>query len=221
MSSVFRPECHTEFVQWVADRLSENCALPPQGATLADSSALSAIDSLTAQLGRVFNVIDTNGLSTTRGSQGGGAARGGRAPSRPAKRARRGLHTGAQQFFDPRDRVQVKYEMLRRHRVDGRAVSHVAEAFGISRQAYYVAEQDFQQQGIPGLLPRPRGPRRNHKCTEEVLDFAERWQAGEERGRETLTQAVRRHFGITVHPRSLDRALARRKKKLTTTRPSG
>ena len=129
--------------------------------------------------------------------------------------------TGAQQFFDPRDRVQVKYEMLRRHRVDGRAVSHVAEAFGISRQGYYVAEQAFQQQGIPGLLPRPRGPRRNHKCTEEVLDFAERWQAGEERGRETLTQAVRRHFGITVHPRSLDRALARRKKKLTTPRRSG
>jgi len=129
--------------------------------------------------------------------------------------------TGAQQFFDPRDRVQVKYEMLRRHRVDGRAVSHVAEAFGISRQGYYVAEQAFQQQGIPGLLPRPRGPRRNHKCTEEVLDFAERWQAGEERGRETLTQAVRRHFGITVHPRSLDRALARRKKKLATALRSG
>ena len=65
--------------------------------------------------------------------------------------------TGAQQFFDPRDRVQVKYEMLRRHRVDGRAVSHVAEAFGISRQGYYVAELAFQQQGIPGLLHVPAG----------------------------------------------------------------
>jgi transposase len=128
---------------------------------------------------------------------------------------------GTHQFFDPRDRVQVKYEMLRRHRVEGRAVSHVAEVFGISRQAFYVADQAFQQQGIPGLLPRPRGPRRNHKCTEEVLDFAERWQAGDMRGRETLIQAVRRQFGITVHPRSLDRALARRKKKLATTRPSG
>jgi transposase len=130
--------------------------------------------------------------------------------------------TGEHQFFDPRDRVQVKYEMLRRHRVDGRPVNHVAAAFGISRQAYYLTNQTFVEQGIPGLLPRPRGPRRNHKCTEEILDFVERWRSGQDvRGQETLTQAVRRHFGVIVHPRSLDRALARRKKKLSTTRQSG
>jgi transposase len=128
---------------------------------------------------------------------------------------------GDNEFFDPRDRVQVKYEMLRRNRVEGQPVSHVAEAFGVSRQAFYVADQAFQGQGIPGLLPRPRGPRRNHKCTEEILDFIERWYAGQEvLGRETPAQAVRRRFGITVHPRSLDRALARRKKKLPTTRRS-
>jgi transposase len=128
---------------------------------------------------------------------------------------------GEHEFFDARDRVQVKYEMLRRHRVEGRPVAHVAEAFGVSRQAFYVADQAFQQEGIPGLLPRPRGPRRNHKCTEEVLDFVERWRAGQDvQGQETVQQAVRRQFGIAVHPRSLDRALARRKKKLATTRQS-
>jgi transposase len=121
---------------------------------------------------------------------------------------------GEHEFFDPRDHVQVKYEMLRRHRVEGRPVSHVAQAFGISRQAFYVADQALQQQGIPGLLPRHRGPRRNHKCTEDILDFVERWRAGRDvQGQETLALAVRRRFGITVHPRSLDRALARRKKK--------
>jgi transposase len=128
---------------------------------------------------------------------------------------------GEHDFFDPRDRVQVKYEMLRRHRVEGRPISQVAETFGVSRQAFYVTDQAFQENGIPGLLPRPRGPRRNHKCTEEVLDFVERWHAGQDvRGRETPTGAVRRHFGITVHPRSLDRALARRKKKLASRRPT-
>jgi transposase len=128
---------------------------------------------------------------------------------------------GEHEFFDPRDRVQVKYEMLRRHRVEGRPVSHVAEAFGVSRQAFYVADQAFQHQGIPGLLPRPRGPRRNHKCTEQILDFVERWRSRQDvQGQETLSEAVRRHFGITVHPRSLDRALARRKKKLATRRES-
>ena len=129
--------------------------------------------------------------------------------------------TGEHDFFDPRDRVQVKYEMLRRHRIEQRPVSQVAETFGVSRQAFYVADQAFQEKGIPGLLPRPRGPRRNHKCTEEVLDFVERWHAGQDvHGRETAVEAVRRHFGITVHPRSLDRALARRKKKLATRRPT-
>jgi transposase len=128
---------------------------------------------------------------------------------------------GELDFFDPRDRVQVKYEMLRRHRIEGRPVSQVAETFGVSRQAFYVADQAFQEKGIPGLLPRPRGPRRNHKCTEEVLDFVEHWYAGQDvRARETPAEAVRRHFGITVHPRSLERALARRKKKLATRRPS-
>ena len=29
------------------------------------------------------------------------------------------------EFFDPKDRVQVRYEMLRRHRIDGKAISGV------------------------------------------------------------------------------------------------
>ena len=77
-----------------------------------------------------------------------------------------------------------------------------------------------RSKAFPGCCPRRRGPQRNHKCTEEVLDFVERWHAGQDvRGREPVAEAVRRRFGVTVHPRSLDRALARRKKKLATTRP--
>ena len=71
------------------------------------------------------------------------------------------------EFFDRRDRVQVKYEMLRRHRVDGRPVTEVATAFGASRQALYAAETAFTAAGLPGLLPRPRGPKRAHKCTDD------------------------------------------------------
>jgi len=121
---------------------------------------------------------------------------------------------GAHEFFDRRDRVQVKYEMLRRHRVEGRAVSRVAAGFGVSRQAFYTAQAALSAQGLPGLLPRPRGPQRAHKCTEEVLDFAVRWQArpgAAERG--SVVEAIARRFGVTIHPRSLTRALARREKK--------
>ena len=81
------------------------------------------------------------------------------------------------EFFDRRDRIQVKYEMLRRHRLEGRPVTEVATAFGVSRQAFYKAETAFRSGGIPGLLPRRRGPRRAHKCSDEVLDFVQQWQA--------------------------------------------
>jgi transposase len=120
------------------------------------------------------------------------------------------------EFFDRRDRVQVKYEMLRRHRVDGQPVTEVASTFGVSRQAFYTAERGFQDQGIAGLLPRPRGPKRAHKCTDEILDFVEQWSAEAHDSQETAAQAVARRFGVSIHPRSLDRALARRKKKRRT-----
>lgn len=116
------------------------------------------------------------------------------------------------EFFDPRDLVQVRYEMLRRHRVEGRAVTDVARAFGVSRQAFYKTDSAFERKGVPGLLPRRRGPKRAHKCTDEILDFAEQWSAPAETG-ETVGEAVRSRFGITINDRSIERALARRKKK--------
>jgi hypothetical protein len=36
------------------------------------------------------------------------------------------------EFFDPRDLVQVKYEMLRRVRVEHATVTEVTQAFGLS-----------------------------------------------------------------------------------------
>jgi len=120
---------------------------------------------------------------------------------------------GRHEFFDRRDRVQVKYEMLRRHRVDEQPVTDVASAFGVSRQAFYAAATAFTAAGLAGLLPRPRGPKRAHKCTDEILDFVEQHRV-EDRTRSAAdwARAVRARFGVAVHPRSLARALVRRKK---------
>jgi transposase len=115
------------------------------------------------------------------------------------------------EFFDPRDQVQVRYEMLRRHRVDGQAVTEVSAAFGVSRQAFYTTETAFEGKGISGLLPRRRGPKRAHKCTEEILDFVE--QLRTDSAEEDVTKAIRKRFGVSINPRSVERALVRRKKK--------
>lgn len=117
------------------------------------------------------------------------------------------------EFFDRRDLVQVRYEMLRRHRVEGESVTEVASTFGTSRQAFYKSASAFEAQGVSGLLPKKRGPKRAHKCTDEVLDFVEQWQATAD-AQESVSEAVRDNFGITINPRSIQRALARRKKKL-------
>jgi transposase len=119
-------------------------------------------------------------------------------------------------FFDPRDRVQVKYEMVRRHRIEGRPVTEVAAAFSVSRQAFYEAASAFEADGLPGLIPKRPGPKRAHKCTEDILDFAEQWAGSREDP--DVSAAIARHFHVTIHPRSLERALARRKKKRAATR---
>ena len=93
-------------------------------------------------------------------------------------------------------------------------MTEVAAGFGVSRQAFYEAAAAFEARGIPGLVPKRPGPKRAHKCTDAVVDYVERWRAGQDvRPDEPLTAAVSRRFGISIHARSLDRAVARRKKK--------
>lgn len=117
-------------------------------------------------------------------------------------------------FFDPRDAVQVKYEMLRRVEVDGRPVARAAADFGLSRPSFYKAQAAFTQAGLPGLLPARRGPRGAHKMSAPVMDFLEQELTTEPRlGARELARRVREQFDVVVHPRSIERALARRQKK--------
>jgi len=76
-------------------------------------------------------------------------------------------------FFDSRDLVQVKYEMLRRVHKEGESVSRSATSFGFSRPSFYKSSGKFEREGITGLMPRKRGPRSGHKLTAEVLAFVE------------------------------------------------
>lgn len=118
------------------------------------------------------------------------------------------------EFFDPRDLIQVKYEMLRRVRLEGQPIRRAAAAFGVSRPSYYQAQAAFEQEGLVGLVPRKRGPRGAHKLTEEVLAAVEQMrQAEPELGSQELVERLEQRLGLEVHPRSLERALARRKKK--------
>lgn len=118
-------------------------------------------------------------------------------------------------FFDPRDLVQVKYEMLRRVRSEGRSVADAAASFGLSRPTFYKAHSDFERAGIGGLLPAKRGPRGPHKLTAEILDFITRLHVEEPSlDAAALLDRVQQKLGVRLHRRTLERALARSKKKL-------
>jgi transposase len=117
-------------------------------------------------------------------------------------------------FFDPADLVQVRYEMLRCVREGTRSVVAAATAFGVSRATFYQAQGAFEREGIGGLIPRKRGPRGAHKLTDDVLDFAqEELERNPSLNSAELAALIGERLKRSVHPRSVERALERRKKK--------
>lgn len=117
-------------------------------------------------------------------------------------------------FFDARDLVQVKYEMVRRVQADGASVSDAAAAFGLSRPSFYQAQELLRLHGLAGLLPKKRGPRSAHKLNSEVVEYVAQVRAEEPSATSReLAERIERRFGIRVHPRSVERALARGEKK--------
>jgi transposase len=128
--------------------------------------------------------------------------------------------SGDNPFFDPNDLVQVKYEMLRRVREEGQRVSEASMEFGFSRPSYYEAQAAFENEGLPGLLPQRPGPKRAHKLSETVLDALEAALAENPTLNSTaLARMAQERFDLMVHPRSVERALQRRRKKGAPTRP--
>jgi transposase len=118
----------------------------------------------------------------------------------------------ASDFFDARDLVQVRYEMLRRVSVDNVSVTDATAEYGVSRPTYYQARDSFDEAGVAGLVPRKRGPRGPHKLQGEILAFAEKQLAPGEpiRARE-LAKLIRQEFSVKVHPRTIERALGGKK----------
>ena len=117
-------------------------------------------------------------------------------------------------FFDARDLVQVKYEMVRRVQVDHQPVSSSAPAFGFSRPSFYQAQVKLENGGLAALVPQKPGPRRRHKLDAEVMAFLQELRSEDPSLRPSdLVDPILDRFGRKVHVRSVERALARQEKK--------
>jgi len=114
----------------------------------------------------------------------------------------------ASEFFDPRDVVQVKYELLRRVSIDKVSVTEASGEYGVSRPTYYQAKAGFDMAGIAGLVPAKPGPRGPHKVDDDVLAFLRaRVVAGEPIRARELAKLVHDELDIDLHPRTIERAL--------------
>jgi transposase len=126
----------------------------------------------------------------------------------------RAAHFKSSAFFDPRDLVQVKYEMLREVSHEGASKAQAASSYGMSRPTFYQALEAFTRDGIAGLLPGQRGPKGAHKLTDGVMAFINRRQAQDPSlHARALAAALQEELHLVVHPRSIERALARKKKR--------
>lgn len=117
-------------------------------------------------------------------------------------------------FFDPDDLLQVKYEMLRSAQKDGTGVIRASKTYGFSRITFYKVSKAFKESGLVGLIPQKKGPRRAHKLTGEVMEFVKELIRQKPGMRSSgIRQEINDRFDLTVHKRSIERAILRSKKK--------
>ena len=113
-------------------------------------------------------------------------------------------------FFDPRDLLQVRYEMIRSHK-KGTTLEAAAARFGLSVPTCVRAKRAFREGGLHALIPGRRGPRGPRKITPEILEFAEHYRAthGNVSIRK-LAELIGERFDVTLHFSGLHRALSKK-----------
>jgi len=115
-----------------------------------------------------------------------------------------GVFSGGDPFFFTADKLQVKYEMLRAHVVDGCSVTSAAASHGYSRASFYVVAQAFEVSGMVGLIDERPGRRGPVKLTGKIEAFVRAADASLS-GAE-VARLVQERFGVSLHRRTVERA---------------
>lgn len=119
-------------------------------------------------------------------------------------------------FFDPWDRAQVKYEMLRAHSVDGDSVAEACRQFGFSRESFYQIQQAFSELGFTSFLPGKRGRKGPVKLKGEVLEFAlEKKKENPDMDPAQLAALIKQRYGTEIHRTTVMRGMKKKRRSPT------
>ena len=116
-------------------------------------------------------------------------------------------------FFDPRDLLQIKYEMLRHVKIDHWSITKATTTFGLSRPAFYKLENDFKL-GLSGLLPKKRGPKKSSKLAPEVIKFIKQKRQDEQMSWIEVQTAIKKQFNLSLHIRTMQKSISQSEKKI-------
>lgn len=106
-------------------------------------------------------------------------------------------------FFLPADKVQVKYEMLRAHQLDGVTAAAAAATHGYSRASFYLVAAAFDQRGMAGLFDQPRGRKGPVKLTPQIVAWLR--AADPSLSGAVLADQISDRFGVRLHRRTIER----------------
>jgi transposase len=131
-----------------------------------------------------------------------------------AQRIREHLFNQYPEFFDAHDLLQVRYEMLRAHLVDGNKIAGLCSRFGVSRQTFYNLLEKFSEHGSAGLLARKPGPTGPSKLTPKILAYArEQMQKEREVSGAALAAGIQTKFAVAIHKRTIEKVLSNLRSK--------
>lgn len=114
-----------------------------------------------------------------------------------------GLFVSHEPFFYALDKLQVKYEMLRAHVVDGMSVTAAADTYGYSRAGFYVIWSGFDDRGMAGLIDERPGRRGPLKISPDIARFVQ--DAESALSGAALSELIEQRFGIKLHRRTVER----------------
>lgn len=115
-------------------------------------------------------------------------------------------------FFDARDIVQVKYEMLRCVANGEKMVTQAAAEHGFSREAFYKNKAMFESGGIEALIPKKTGPKGSHKFNEQGKVFVSDYvKASPDAKSAEIAKQMEKQIGLKIHPRTIHRYMQKKR----------